>query len=101
MDIPVFHDDQHGTAIVVMAALAKRLETGREDAAGTARGHLGGGAAGTAIAKLLASAGTQRIVRLRPRRGDSQRRTIYADNPVKQWLAENTNPERLRGSLAT
>ena len=99
LDIPVFHDDQHGTAIVVMAALQNALKLVEKKLPDLRVVISGAGAAGTAIAKLLASAGAARIV-LCDRAGALVRGNDYADNPVKQWLAENTNPERLRGSLA-
>jgi malate dehydrogenase (oxaloacetate-decarboxylating) len=97
LDIPVFHDDQHGTAIVVLAALinACRL-TGRriEDLNAT---MVGAGAAGIAVAKILIAAGIKSIVAC-DRRG-----VIHAGrdelNVEKQWLAENTNPGGRHGSL--
>jgi malate dehydrogenase (oxaloacetate-decarboxylating) len=97
LNIPVFHDDQHGTAIVVLAALlgACRL-TGRriEDLNAT---MVGAGAAGIAVAKILINAGISSIVAcdrggaIHPGRGDL--------NPEKQWLAEHTNPDHRDGSL--
>jgi malate dehydrogenase (oxaloacetate-decarboxylating) len=97
LDIPVFHDDQHGTAIVVLAALinACRL-TGRhiEDLNAT---MVGAGAAGIAVAKILMTAGIKGIVAC-DRRG-----AIHTGreglNSEKQWLAENTNPEGRQGSV--
>jgi malate dehydrogenase (oxaloacetate-decarboxylating) len=97
LDIPVFHDDQHGTAIVVLAALinACRL-TGRriEDLNAT---MVGAGAAGIAVAKILMAAGIKSIVAC-DRAG-----TIYPErdglNSEKRWLAENTNRDGRRGSL--
>ena len=97
LDIPVFHDDQHGTAIVVLAALinACRL-TGRhiEDLNAT---MVGAGAAGIAVAKILMNAGIKGIVAC-DRRG-----AIHTGreglNSEKQWLAENTNPEGRQGSV--
>jgi malate dehydrogenase (oxaloacetate-decarboxylating) len=97
LDIPVFHDDQHGTAIVVLAALinACRL-TGRkiDDLNAT---MVGAGAAGIAVAKILMSAGIKSIVAC-DRNG-----VIHTGrdglNSEKQWLADNTNPNGRTGSL--
>jgi malate dehydrogenase (oxaloacetate-decarboxylating) len=98
LDIPVFHDDQHGTAIVVMAALQNALKLVEKKLPDLRIVISGAGAAGAAVAKLLRSAGADRIV-LCDRAGALVRGNDYPDNPVKQWLAENTNPQRLRGSL--
>src|SRR4051812_33813510 len=97
LDIPVFHDDQHGTAIVVLAALlnACRL-TGRriEDLNAT---MVGAGAAGVAVAKILMNAGVSAIVAC-DRTGaiHSGREDL---NSEKRWLAEHTNPDGRTGSL--
>lgn len=97
LDIPVFHDDQHGTAIVVLAALinalkvvGKLLEDVRVVVAGV-------GAAGSAIIRLLLGQGAQHVV------------GFTKDGPVKQapsypdenyaWLAQNTNPDQFGGTL--
>ncbi len=98
LDIPVFHDDQHGTAIVVMAALQNALKLVEKKLPDLRIVISGAGAAGTAVAKLLRSAGAARIV-LCDRGGAIVAGNAYPDNPVKQWLAENTNPDRLRGRL--
>jgi malate dehydrogenase (oxaloacetate-decarboxylating) len=97
LDIPVFHDDQHGTAIVVLAALinACRLTERRiEDLSAT---MVGAGAAGIAVAKILMNAGIKSIVAC-DRAG-----IIHADrdglNSEKRWLAENTNADGRQGSL--
>lgn len=98
LDIPVFHDDQHGTAVVVLGALynalkltGKRMETLRICMSGP-------GAAGTAIAKLLLSAGARDIV-MCDRSG-----ILHTERPgisgIKVELARLTNPRGLKGSLA-
>src|SRR5436190_8554215 len=97
LNIPVFHDDQHGTAIVVLAALinACRLTERRiEDLNAT---MVGAGAAGIAVAKILMSAGIKSIVAC-DRRGaiNTERDGL---NSEKRWLAENTNPDGRSGSL--
>jgi malate dehydrogenase (oxaloacetate-decarboxylating) len=101
LDIPVFHDDQHGTAIVTLAALlnACRL-TGRrlEDLAVC---MVGAGAAGVAVAKVLSSSGITRIVAcdrfgaIHTGREDYERGSM---NAPKVWLAEHTNAECRSGS---
>ncbi|MBN2021872.1 MAG: NAD-dependent malic enzyme [Pirellulales bacterium] len=99
LDIPVFHDDQHGTAVVVLAALYNALKiVGKQF--DTLRVALSGaGAAGAAIARLLQSVGVPQIV-LCDRLGAIYRGRTDGMNTVKQWLAENTNPEQVRGALA-
>jgi len=99
LDIPVFHDDQHGTAIVTLAALRaavqvvdRRLEDLRVVVAGA-------GAAGVAITKILQTAGVPDIVAC-DRRGALVAGRDGTDAPSKRWLAEHTNPRRARGSLA-
>jgi malate dehydrogenase (oxaloacetate-decarboxylating) len=101
LDIPVFHDDQHGTAVVVLAALinACRL-TGRELA--SLRVLVTGlGAAGFAVSKILMEAGVRDILGADSRGLVSTAREDYADgsmNDVKRWYAERTNPDRLTGA---
>lgn len=97
-DIPIFHDDQHGTAVIVMAALKNALRlTGRkleEIKVVTS----GAGAAGTAVVKLLAGAGVRNII-MCDRSG-----AIYSGrhglNPAKAEIAAMTNPGMEQGSLA-
>ena len=100
LDIPVFHDDQHGTAIVTLAALinACRL-TGRriEDLKVL---MVGAGAAGVAVAKILIDAGISTIVACDRFGAIHTGRDDYAAgsmNAPKSWLAENTNGERRDG----
>jgi malate dehydrogenase (oxaloacetate-decarboxylating) len=97
LDIPVFHDDQHGTAIVVLAALinACRL-TGRriEELNAT---MVGAGAAGIAVARILTSAGIKSIVACD--RSGAIHTGRDGLNSEKQWLAEHTNAEGREGSL--
>ena len=100
LDIPVFHDDQHGTAVVVLAALFNALKlTGRriEDI------HIvivGLGAAGVAVAKILIAAGAQHIIGCDSRGAVHTERVDYLDgsmHPVKRVIAETTNQERRTG----
>jgi len=97
LDIPVFHDDQHGTAIVVLAALTNALRVVGKPIEDIRLVMSGAGAAGTAILKLLLAAGLRDatvvdingvIFKARPDMDDSIR-----------WIAENTNPEGRSGSL--
>src|SRR5579884_595600 len=102
LDIPVFHDDQHGTAIVVLAALLNAVKlTGRrmEDLRIVI---VGTGAAGVAVARILLGAGAGHIIGVDSRGALSVERSDYEDgtmHPVKRALAEATNPERRSGSV--
>ena len=98
LDIPVFHDDQHGTAIVVLAALTNALRVvgkQREDVKVVVSGV---GAAGHAIITLLNEQGYRDIV------GCDRRGAIDPSNPnldpFRRWIADNTNPRGLQGTLA-
>ena len=97
LDIPVFHDDQHGTAIVVTAALINALRVvGKrmEDARIVLNGP---GAAGTAIIKMLMTAGARDIIAV------DQFGTLYrgcsSAEAHKNWLGEVTNPRQVKGGL--
>jgi len=96
LDIPVFHDDQHGTAIVVLAALQNALRVVGKRLQDVRIVVTGAGAAGTATARMLASAGAGEIV-CSDRRG-----VLYAGRPglnsFSAALAADTNPRRLHGS---
>ncbi len=97
LDIPVFHDDQHGTAIVVLAALTNALRCVQKDL-GTSRVVVAGaGAAGTAIVTLLTAAGVRDVV-VWDREGCLSRddETLPA---AKAALAARTNPRLIRGTL--
>jgi malate dehydrogenase (oxaloacetate-decarboxylating) len=103
LDIPVFHDDQHGTAVVVLAALLNAVKlTGRrmEDLSVLI---VGLGAAGIAVGKILLEAGVTRIVGCDSRGALHTGRADYQDGsmpPVKRWFAEATNPEGREGGPA-
>ncbi len=97
LDIPIFHDDQHGTAIVVLAALTNALKLvgkGKEVRVVIC----GAGAAGTAIAKLLLNFGFRNIVVCDSKGVIHQGREDL--NFAKRELAEITNPEGMEGTLA-
>ena len=98
LDIPVFHDDQHGTAVVTLAALWNSLRlTGRE--IGDQSVVISGvGAAGVAVGKILIDAGVGEIV------GVDRTGALYEGrdnlNSAKEWFAINTNSDRKMGSLS-
>jgi len=97
LDIPVFHDDQHGTAIVVLAALTNALRVVKKDLTEVRMAVSGAGAAGTAIVNLLLAAGVRDIVVW-----DKEGCLDGADEslaPAKKQLAERTNPRHVRGDL--
>lgn len=98
LDIPVFHDDQHGTAIVVSAALINALKIVKKDIGSIKVVINGPGAAGTAIAKMLMSLGVKNMI-ICDKKGilEEGRKDLEGH---KLWLAENSNNEKLTGSLA-
>jgi malate dehydrogenase (oxaloacetate-decarboxylating) len=98
LDIPVFHDDQHGTAIVVMAALRNALRIVGKESKDVRVTINGAGAAGIAIAKLLLSQGIGQIV-VCDRRGAIYRGRTVNMNSAKEWIAENTNRDLIMGTL--
>jgi malate dehydrogenase (oxaloacetate-decarboxylating) len=98
LDIPVMHDDQYGTAVVILAALinaaavvGKRMEDLKIVVAGS-------GAAGTATIKMLLDAGVGDVIPVD--RGGAINRSERYENPHWTWLAEHTNRENKRGTLA-
>jgi malate dehydrogenase (oxaloacetate-decarboxylating) len=97
LDIPVFHDDQHGTAIVVLAALTNALRVVGKQLPEARLVVAGAGAAGTAIVTLLLAAGVKDVV-VYDRVG-----CLVPDleglSPAQVQLAEVTNPRRVRGDL--
>ncbi len=97
LDIPVFHDDQHGTAIVVTAALTNALRCVAKPLASARIVVAGGGAAGTAIVALLLAAGAEHVLVW-------DREGILAPsdtrlNEAKRTLAARTNPDGVTGDL--
>jgi malate dehydrogenase (oxaloacetate-decarboxylating) len=103
LDIPVFHDDQHGTAVVVLAALLNALRLTGRTIADLRIVIVGMGAAGVAVTKILLEAGARWIVGVDSRGALSVERPDYLDgtmHPVKRHLTEQTNPERRSGGVA-
>jgi malate dehydrogenase (oxaloacetate-decarboxylating) len=97
LDIPVFHDDQHGTAVVVLAAVINALKVVKKRLADTRIVFTGAGASGIATAKLLMKAGARHII------GCDRAGAIYKGrtenmNSMKEWFAAHTNPRMIRGS---
>ena len=97
LDIPVFHDDQHGTAIVVLAALTNALRCVRREIGDVRIVVAGAGAAGTAIVTLLLAAGAHDVV-VWDREGILCREDTDLP-PAKLSLAQRTNPSLMRGDL--
>jgi malate dehydrogenase (oxaloacetate-decarboxylating) len=97
LDIPVFHDDQHGTAIVVLAALTNALKLVKKDLKSTKIILSGVGAAGTAVARLLIANGAKNII------GFGKDGLIFADkgedDPMRKWFVENCSPGSFRGDI--
>ena len=96
LEIPVFHDDQHGTAVVVLAALLNALRVVGKDLAGVRIVTTGVGAAGVAVTRILQRAGATWIV------GCDEGGALYRGREgltdVKREYAETTNPDNLQGS---
>ena len=97
LDIPVFHDDQHGTAIVVFAALVNALRLVKKDIKDVRVALLGVGAAGVAIAKLLMIEGVGDIIGVNSR-GILDENDASLDSD-RLWLAQNTNKDKVRGKI--
>lgn len=100
LDIPVFHDDQHGTAVVVLAALINALKIVGKPMDSVKVVVNGIGAAGVACSKIVMAAGVKNIV------GCDTTGAIYEGraenmNWVKDWYARNTNPNREQGDVHT
>ena len=99
LDIPVFHDDQHGTAIIVLAGVLNALKVVGKDIRRIRVVQNGPGAAGTTIIKMLQTAGVEDIVAV------DEHGILYPGRPAglaghKEALAQTTNPRRLTGGLA-
>jgi len=98
LDIPVFHDDQHGTAVVVLAALINALKLVGKEISKVKVVVNGVGAAGVACSKIIMAAGVQNIV------GCDQTGALYRGrrenmNWMKDWYAQNTNPSEEKGTV--
>src|SRR5215475_8350951 len=98
LDIPVFHDDQHGTAVVVLAALLNALKIVRKDPRRIRVVVTGVGAAGTATIKILQSTGVRDIIGV-DEHGIIHRGRTEGMDFMKRWVAAATNPRRVTGGL--
>ena len=97
-DIPIFHDDQHGTAVIVLAGLTNALKVVGKKKEDVKVVTVGAGAAGIAIVKMLLSAGFKNITMC------DKQGALYVGCPGMNWaqaeMAERTNPEQTPGTLA-
>jgi len=98
LDIPVFHDDQHGTAVVVLAALLNALRLTGQKLEGLKIVICGAGAAGVAVTRILLRGGGRDIA-VCDREGIIHTGRLPGLNESKTWLAQNTNPRNLRGGV--
>ena len=100
LDIPVFHDDQHGTAVVVLAALLNACRLTGRDLMDLRVLVIGLGAAGVAVTKILLEAGVREIIGCDSQGALSTERADYLGGtmtPIKRWYSEQTNPEKISG----
>ncbi|MDO5628345.1 MAG: NAD-dependent malic enzyme [Mobilicoccus sp.] len=97
LDIPVFHDDQHGTAIVTVAGLENALRVVGKKHEDLKVVVAGVGAAGVAVSKMLLNAGVKNLI------GVDRNGAVHTGredlNSSKAWFAQNTNPDKLAGSI--
>ena len=98
LDIPVFHDDQHGTAIVVLAAITNALKFVKKNLSDCKIVMSGAGAAGTAVARLLVASGAKQII------GFDKDGLVHENKPnddvMRTWFVDNCDPGEFRGSLS-
>ncbi len=99
LQIPVFHDDQHGTAVITLSALINALRLVRKDLNNIRVVIAGAGSAGYGIFRILWKAGCKNIVVVDSRGAIYQNRTKGIDSPYKQDIAEKSNPMKLNGTL--
>lgn len=98
LDIPVFHDDQHGTAVVTLAATINALKVTGKELSDLRIVLVGAGAAGVAITKILLEAGASEILCC-DRKGIINRDNLEELDSSKKWLAKHTNPKNEDGSV--
>lgn len=98
-DIPIFHDDQHGTAVIMLAGLTNALKVVNKKLEDVKIAVSGAGAAAIAITKLLLSAGAKNIT-LCDRTGTIYRGREKGMNWIKREMSEVTNPEGIKGTLS-
>ncbi|HEX3240232.1 MAG TPA: NAD-dependent malic enzyme [Solirubrobacterales bacterium] len=103
LDIPVFHDDQHGTAVVTMAALFNALKIVDKPIEELRVLMVGLGAAGVAVTKMMLASGVTHIIGCDRQGALTTERPDYASgemNSMKRWYAEVSNPEHIQGAPA-
>jgi len=98
LDIPVFHDDQHGTAIVVLAALTNALKFVKKDLSKAKIVMSGAGAAGTAIARLLVASGAKTIIGFDKDGLVSEHKA--GDQEMRTWFVDNCSPGNFSGNIS-
>ena len=99
LDIPVFHDDQHGTAVVVLGALINALKIVKKKLSDVRIVFTGAGASGIATANLLMKEGAKNIVAC-DRAGVLYKGRTENMNSMKEWFADHTNPRRMKGTVS-
>jgi malate dehydrogenase (oxaloacetate-decarboxylating) len=97
LDIPVFHDDQHGTAIVVLAALKNSLKLVKKDISAVKIVMSGAGAAGTAVARLLVKSGAKNIIAFD--KDGAINSSCERDDDMRAWFIDHSNPENFSGDI--
>jgi malate dehydrogenase (oxaloacetate-decarboxylating) len=97
LDIPVFHDDQHGTAIVVLAALKNSLKLVKKDISSVKIVMSGAGAAGTAVARLLVKSGAKNIIAFD--KDGVINSSCSRDDEMRAWFIDHSNPTNFSGDL--
>jgi malate dehydrogenase (oxaloacetate-decarboxylating) len=103
IDIPVFHDDQHGTAVVTMAALFNALKIVGKNLEDLRVLVVGLGAAGVAVTKMMLESGVTHVIGCDRQGALSTAREDYESgemSEIKRWYAENSNPDKLQGGPA-
>jgi len=98
LDIPVFHDDQHGTAVVMIAGLLNALRIVEKEMSSIKVVIVGIGAAGVSCLKMMLAAGVKNIIAV-DRQGALVAGEPY-ENKMWNWVADHSNPYRVRGSLS-
>ncbi len=97
LDIPVFHDDQHGTAIVVLAALKNSLKLVKKDISTVKIVMSGAGAAGTAVARLLVKSGAKNIIAFD--KDGVINGSCNRDDEMRAWFIDHSNPNNFAGDI--
>jgi malate dehydrogenase (oxaloacetate-decarboxylating) len=97
LDIPVFHDDQHGTAIVVLAALRNALKLVKKEMSKVRIIMSGAGAAGTAIARLLVLSGATNIIAFD--KDGVISKDSPSEDPMRDWFIEHSNKDNFKGNV--